>query len=168
MIRSLHSGQVSSRHPAERRFLAAVAVAAMLLPACSWLLKPPELVLDRVELSGVSLGGATLTARMRVGNPNFYGITTQRITYELFVEGKPAGHDVVEREFTVPAGGVSTLEIPAKVGWSAALGGLGQGLEKGTVNSEVRGVVTLKSILGPVDFPYTVQLQVGEPAPPDR
>lgn len=147
----------------------ALAVAGMLA-GCQALMKPPELELTGLQTSALGLDGATLTAQLQVRNPNFYDVKPVRITYDLVVEGAPAGKGVLEKEFVVPAGQKVPLEFPVKVGWGAAMGALKSAFSKGTVESKTTGVITVSTLVGLVEVPYEIsgRIQNGEPPPPPQ
>jgi LEA14-like dessication related protein len=147
---------------ASRRHFTLLAALLALLSGCGLLMRQPELTLEQVKMSGLSLSGTTLTAYLQVGNPNFYDVTTQKVTYQLTVEGKPAGEGVLEKSFVVPAGQRIPLEFPVNVSWSAAMGGFRSAMEKGKVDAVTTGIITVKTLMGPVDFPYEVRTFIGE------
>ncbi|MBI5494404.1 MAG: LEA type 2 family protein [Deltaproteobacteria bacterium] len=140
------------------------------LAGCQLLFQSPQLTLTDLRMSGVGLGGTTLTAFLTVRNPNLFDVTTVRITYELVVEDKPAGKGVYDTPFTVPGRGEVPLEFPMQLGWGAALGGLGSAFGKGEINSVTRGVVTTRFFFGDLDVPYEIRSRIADPekdkAPP--
>ena len=147
------------------RALLLVVVAGLLWTGCHLLLKPPVLELVGLHLSGVGLGGPTVTATLRVGNPNPYGVRAVRVTYDLVVEGQTAGRGVLEPDLLVPAGEKVLMEFPVEVGWSAAWGGLGRVVGQGRVEARASGVITVRTLLGDAEVPYEVRSLTGDPPP---
>jgi LEA14-like dessication related protein len=139
-----------------KRILAAAA-ACLALQGCQLLYQPPVLELVDLRMGGLSFEGTTMNARLKVGNPNFWPVHPVKITYDLSVEGEPAGSGVYDKEFEVPAGSTLELDFPLKVKWGAAFGGLRSAFGKGAVETDTRGVITLRAFFGDMDVPYQVK-----------
>ncbi|MEW5854546.1 MAG: LEA type 2 family protein [Myxococcota bacterium] len=140
--------------------IASLLLALMLvtLAGCrDQLLKPPLMELQRLEVTSLGIGGTSLDAHLKVGNGNFYDITTRRVTYTLTIEGQAAGQGVHEKVFTVPANSAADLVIPVSIPWAVALGALRGALEKGQVQAHAQGIITVQTLLGDVDVPYVVE-----------
>lgn len=140
-----------------------LAVGVVGLQGCQLLVQPPQLTLEGVQMGGLGLGGTTLNAHLQVGNPNFYDVKTQKVTYVLTVEGKRAGEGVLDTPFTVPGRKTVPLDFPVQVNWSAAMGGLRTALTNGKIDAVTTGIITLDTWFGALDFPYEVRTHLGDP-----
>ena len=80
-----------------------VGLALGLLAACGAGLKPPDVELVGVRLSGLGLQGAMLQARVSVFNPNRFALEASRVSFDLALLDAPGA---AERNWVEVASGV--------------------------------------------------------------
>ena len=144
-----------------RRLVWSVASVAMVATAgCSALGKQafqqPVVQLKDVAVSGVGLSGGSLNVRLNVFNPNRYRLDATRLTYNVTV-----GEDVrlalgtLDNAFNVQAGDSTQVTIPVSFTY-AGVGAAGrQLLNTGGVQYNVRGDVTVGTVIGNFTVPYS-------------
>jgi LEA14-like dessication related protein len=135
-----------------RPLLAALALPAVFLTACSGALKQPEVRLESVSIGGVGLRGATLYADVHVTNPNRFDLETRQLTYDLQLpdpneEGGwvSFAKGAVDEHVRVRSNSSTIIKVPIQFRYDDANGAI---LDTGTFNYRVRGDVRLTEPVG--------------------
>ncbi len=81
-------------------------------------IRRPEVAITRVSLTGLSLQELTLLLQVRVTNPNPVGIRLAGLDYRLLVNERPFLKGEVKEQFSFPAQGADTVDIPLGIPWS--------------------------------------------------
>ncbi len=144
-----------------RRLMLGAATAAIAVVAgCSALGKQafqePIVQLKDVAVQGVGLTGGNLAVKLNVFNPNKYRLDATRLSYNVQVgDAVNLAQGVIDSRFTVQAGDSTTVTIPVSFTYSG-IGAAGrQMLNTGGVNYNVRGDVTVGTVVGNFTVPYS-------------
>ena len=144
-----------------RRLMLGAATAAIAVVAgCSALGKQafqePIVQLKDVAVQGVGLTGGNLAVKLNVFNPNKYRLDATRLSYNVQVgDAVNLAQGVIDSRFTVQAGDSTTVTIPVSFTYSG-IGAAGrQLLNTGGVNYNVRGDVTVGTVVGNFTVPYS-------------
>jgi LEA14-like dessication related protein len=92
--------------------------ACLVLFGCAalqQLVQKPVVTLKRTDLRNVSLSEGTLVFVFDVNNPNPIGVSAQKVSYRLQLNGKDFVQGVLDKGITVRANGVEPFELPVTV-----------------------------------------------------
>ncbi len=101
-----------------------IGLVTALLGACAALgdgLQPPqrpEAAVTSAEITALSFEAAELTARVRVDNPNAFGVTLAGISYALGIEDAEPLQGQIEHEIEIPPTESGSIEVPVRVAWA--------------------------------------------------
>lgn len=79
----------------------------------------PQVALERIEVTGLSLTGGTFDLILDVYNPNTYELRSTRIELGLDLEGTHFGDALVDRPLALSAENHSRVVVPVRFEWSA-------------------------------------------------
>jgi LEA14-like dessication related protein len=143
--------------------LGAATAAIAITAGCSTLGKAafqqPIVNLRDVAVQGVGLTGGQLAVRLNVYNPNGYRLDATRLSYNVQVgegnDGVNLATGTVDNQFTVQSGDSTTVTIPVSFTY-AGIGAAGrQLLNSGAVPYRVNGEVTVGTVVGNFNVPYS-------------
>ena len=145
------------------RTLMVLAVAAMVLPACTAGFKRPEVELENVTIGSLGLGGGTLLANVRVTNPNRISVRAQDLRYQLYLRRTGEAGDSAWAEFAqgtydermeLGANETRTFQIPINFSFRD-LGGAASGLlQTGRLDYRAVGTVDVRTPFGTREVPF--------------
>lgn len=108
-----------------------------------------------LRLTGLGLQGGSLDIVLSVYNPNQFNIEGVRLTYQLNVDNVHFGDGALDSRFVVPRGDSTDVRIPLSFSF-AGIGAAGRQLvERGAVNYNVGGDLTVATPLGNFTRPYS-------------
>lgn len=142
-----------------RRFLPPVALAAAVAAAgCASVgraaFEQPTVQFKDVRINGIGLTGGQLDVVLDVHNPNRYGLSAQRLSYQVLVDSTAIGTGALSQPFEVGGRGTSEVHLPVDVQF-ARLGTIGrQLLSRGVVNYRVLGDITVGTPVGNFTRPF--------------
>jgi len=89
------------------------------------------------------------------------------VVYSVNVEGAVSDEGTITAPLSVPAGGEEALVLPVRIPWSAGFGALNAAMNKGVVEGQSTGVITVDAYVASVDVPFTLngRFNVGAPQP---
>jgi LEA14-like dessication related protein len=139
-----------------------VLIAALGLSACagvgqmiSGAFERPRLQLETVGVEAVDLEGVTAVAHYRVENPNGFGLTVARLSYQLDVEGQRVVAGSLPGGLRLPARGAAPLVIPVRVRYADVPGFLEHVSQRDRIAYRVAGSVGFDTAVGAVDVPWS-------------
>lgn len=140
----------------------ALLLAALGLSACagvgkviSGAFERPRLQLEAVGVEAIDLEGATAVAHYRVENPNDFGLTVARLSYQLDVEGQRVVAGSLPGGLRLPARGAAPLVVPVRVRYADIPAFLERVTQRDRVAYQVAGSVGFDTALGAVDIPWS-------------
>ncbi len=139
-----------------RAALAGVSLAA--LAGCATIGRQvfdnPIVSFKNVQVNGLGLQGGSMDVVLNVYNPNHYGLSAQRLDYQVMVDSVPLGTGAITRSFGV--GGSDSTEVHLPIAFSyAGLGSAGRALlSRGVVNYRVLGNITVGTPIGNFTRPF--------------
>ena len=77
----------------------------------------PKVLLNSVDIAGISLSGVDLIARVDVENPNGFSIPMPKIDWELFINSASFMQGVKENSETLGSRGKVTMDVPLRVSY---------------------------------------------------
>jgi LEA14-like dessication related protein len=147
-----------------RRLMLGAATAAIAITAgCSTLGKAafqqPVVNLKDVAIQGVGLSGGQLAVKLNVYNPNGYRLDATRLSYNVQVGDSGNGVNLaagtLDNQFTVQSGDSTIVTVPVSFTY-AGIGAAGrQLLNSGAVPYRVNGEVTVGTVVGNFNVPYS-------------
>lgn len=78
-------------------------------------IRAPRFELQRLELTGLSLNGATVLLALEMRNPNSFGFTMNSLDYRFAVSDRQWASGVTRRPFQVREKDTAILELPVQV-----------------------------------------------------
>lgn len=141
------------RMPLVRGLSLAVVTFAVGTAGCAGLrsalsFQEPEVALEVVEITSLSLTGGTLDLVLDVFNPNGYDIRGTRVELGLDLEGTHFGDALIERPLALAAGQHSRVVVPVRFEW-AGVGAAARGLvTRQAVTYTLAGRVVVDTPLG--------------------
>src|SRR2546427_59684 len=123
-----------------------------LLGACATLgklsFKEPDVQLERIDITGLSLGGGTLDLVFDVYNPNTFRIRSTRMEVDLDLEETHFGTALLERPLDLSPENHSRVIVPTRFEWAGMGAGARALLTKRAVGYGLVGKVILDTPLG--------------------
>ncbi len=146
------------RHITRGTAVAVVAAAAIAATGCASLghsvFATPIVSFNTVEVNGLGLQGGSLDVVLSVYNPNHYGLSAQRMDYQVLVDSVPLGTGAITRKFDVHGGDSTQVRLPVTFTY-AGLGSAGRALlARGVVNYRVLGNITVGTPVGNFTRPF--------------
>ncbi|MFH1501763.1 MAG: LEA type 2 family protein [Candidatus Eisenbacteria bacterium] len=105
--------------------VSALLVLVVLTTSCATV-APPKVVLNSVDIDGISTDGIELRLFVDVTNPNGFGADIGRLAYRVEVDDTEIANGVRTSEIHIPSGETVEVEVPFTVTWM----GLGKGIEE--------------------------------------
>lgn len=137
----------------------ALAAAALALTAgCASLgrsvFNQPVVTFKDVRFNGIGLQGGSVDVILNVYNPNGYGLSAQRLDYQVLVDSTQLGTGAITQTFGVKGNDSTEVRLPVTFSYSG-LGRAGRALmAKGVVNYRVLGNITVGTPLGNFTRPF--------------
>jgi LEA14-like dessication related protein len=157
-------------HP---RSAALALLASLALTSCAGMEKvmggaidPPRLHLESVGVEAVDLEGATAVAHYRLENPNAFGVSVARLSYQLEVEGRRVAAGALPGGLRLPASGVAPLSVPVRVRYADVPAFLDHLARRDRLAYRVSGGVGFDTAVGPLDIPWSHSGEVPLPRLP--
>ncbi len=138
--------------------IAAVAATAVALAGCATLgrqaFNNPIVSFKDVRFNGIGLQGGSVDVVLNVYNPNHYGLSAQRLDYQVMVDSIPLGTGAITRSFGVGGSDSTEVRLPVTFTYSG-LGSAGRALlARGVVNYRVVGNITVGTPIGNFTRPF--------------
>lgn len=156
-----------------RARLAALLAASAALAACAGIDKMlagtferPRLTFESVGVEAVDLEGATAVAHYRVENPNGFGLSVARLSYQLEVDGQRVAAGSLPGGLRLPARGAAPLSIPVRVRYADVPAFLERVARSDRLAYRASGGVGFDTAIGAVDIPWSVSGEVPMPKLP--
>ena len=139
-------------HLASRIPRRASALLLVALGSCATLgklsFKEPDIRLERIDITGLSLGGGTLDLVFDVYNPNTFRIRSTRMEVDLDLEETHFGTALLERPLDLSPDNHSRVIVPTRFEWAGLGAGARALLTKRAVGYGLVGKVILDTPLG--------------------
>ena len=145
-----------------RQFTRVTAVAALAVASATagcasigrQVFNTPTVTFSDVQFNGLGLQGGSLDVVLNVYNPNHYGLSAQRMDYQVLVDSVPLGTGAITRKFDVHGGDSAQVRLPVAFSY-AGLGSAGRALmARGVVNYRVIGNITVGTPIGNFTRPF--------------
>jgi LEA14-like dessication related protein len=142
---------------------ALLAVVLLALAGCGPTVRQPEVTLQNVRIGGIGLTGGTLLIDVQVYNPNRFGATADRLTYEVLVADPRQPGDTTWLEFAagvyaepvrLGARDSVTVRVPVEFTLAQVGGAAGRLLRAGNVEYLARGTVDVRTSFGGRTVPF--------------
>jgi len=121
--------------------IALLALAA-LAASCSRI-EAPHVVLNGVDLEGISTDGIEFTLKAKVTNPNGFGAKVGKLEYSVQVDGTQVASGMRSKQVPIAAGETVEVGIPFAVTWEA----LGKGIDQYFDGGDHRWKLTGSAVL---------------------
>lgn len=123
-----------------------------LLGACATLgklsFKEPDVRLERIDITGLSLGGGTMDLVFDVYNPNSYRLRSTRVEIGLDLEQRHFGDALLERPLDLSPENHSQVVVPVRFEWAGVGAGARALLGRQGVGYGITGRIILDTPLG--------------------
>ena len=93
----------------------------LLATGCKMLVKDPVVTVQDLKVVSLTGGGAGMELRLKVKNPNSFGVRLLGYSYNLTVLELPLAKGTAREEIEFPAGGEAELLIPIKISFGDLL-----------------------------------------------
>jgi LEA14-like dessication related protein len=122
-----------------------------LLPACQdKLFKKPEITLQKIEISSITLKeiGVNLTAD--ISNPNLIDVEIEKFLYKIMIEGNEMVSGELKDRVKVKSNGSATFVVSAKIDignpdlWNTAI----KAVNGNKINYKIEGEISLNTSIG--------------------
>lgn len=114
----------------------------------------PVVSFKDVQFNGLGLQGGSLDVILNVYNPNHYGLSAQRLDYQVLVDSTQLGTGAITKSFGVGGGDSAEVHLPVTFSY-AGLGSAGRALmARGVVNYRVLGNITVGTPIGNFTRPF--------------
>lgn len=114
----------------------------------------PIVTFKDVHLNGIGLQGGSVDVVLNVYNPNRYGLSAQRLDYQVLVDSVPLGTGAITQSFGVGSNDSTEVRLPVNFTYSG-LGSAGRALmARGVVNYHVLGNITVGTPIGRFTRPF--------------
>ncbi len=114
----------------------------------------PIVTFKDVRFNGLGLQGGSVDVILNVYNPNHYGLSAQRLDYQVLVDSTQLGTGAITQSFGVGGNDSSEVRLPVTFSYSG-LGSAGRALmSRGVVNYRVLGNITVGTPLGKFTRPF--------------
>jgi len=123
----------------------------LLFPACQGrLFKKPEITLQKIEVSSVSLKEINVNLTADIYNPNLMDFEIEKFLYKIKIEGNELVDGELKERVKVKAKGNAPFTVSARIGidrpdfWNTAL----KVLNGDKVSYQIKGSVSLNTSIG--------------------
>ncbi len=128
---------------------------------------PPTLVLESFIPQQFDAYGVTLSMHGRLENPNPVSVPVDVFTYQISIDGQPAGGGKVSTGIVLPANGSVPARVPARLEWASVPHLLELlATHGGEAPCQVTGAALVPNGSQYLELPYAVSGTVGLPFPP--
>ena len=135
------------------KWLAPMAVCATLGTACASLqqalrFQEPDIRLQEIRITGLSLTGGTFDLALDVFNPNDYRLRTVRLELGIDLEQVHFGDALLENGVELPSQQHSLVTVPVRFEWAGLGAGAQALLSRQAIHYGLTGTATLDTPLG--------------------
>lgn len=123
----------------------------LLFPACQdRFFKKPEITLQKIEVSSVSLKEITVNLTADIYNPNLIDFEIEKFLYKIKIEGSELVDGELKERVKVKANGNAPFSVSARIGidmpdfWNTAL----KVVNGDKVNYQIKGSISLNTSVG--------------------
>ena len=123
----------------------------LLLPACQGrLFKKPEITLQKIEVSSVSLKEITINLTTDIYNPNLMDFEIEKFLYKIIIEGNEMVSGELKEKVKIKSNESTPFIVSAKIDigspdlWNTAL----KALNGNKVNYKIEGAILLNTSVG--------------------
>lgn len=125
----------------------------MLVSACATVrsalrFQEPDVLLEEINVTGLSLSGGTLDLVFDVYNPNDYRLRSTRLMVSLDLEGKSFGEALIDRPLDLSPQNHSRVVMPVRFEWAGVGAGMRALLERQAIRYGLGGAVLVDTPLG--------------------
>ncbi len=125
-------------------------------------LKNPEVAVQKVDITRLSLTDMDLGVQLGIDNPNPFGIALAGLDYRVEIEGQPLIRGQSDQRVKVASGGKSQLTLPLSLHYQDMADGLGALLRQDRVAYTLSG----KLDFGLISVPYSHRGELDLPSLP--
>ena len=108
----------------------------------------PQIQLQEISITGLSLTGGTMDLAFDVYNPNDYRIRSTRLEVSLDLEGRHFGDALIDRPLDLSPVNHSRVVMPVRFEWSGVGAGMRALLERQEIRYTLGGAVLLDTPIG--------------------
>jgi LEA14-like dessication related protein len=108
----------------------------------------PQIQLQAINITGLSLTGGTLDLVFDVYNPNDYRLRSTRLTVSLDLEDRYFGEALIDRPLDLSPANHSQVVMPVRFEWAGVGAGMRALLERQAIRYALGGAVLLDTPLG--------------------
>ena len=139
-----------------KQLLPLLLVLALLLPGCSvsQAFKSMKFTVDKVDLDRLDNKGAKGIIHLKVENPSWLSATVTKIDYTLLINDKELGSGTSEGNFRIEKESTSVIDLPVDMQFKDVSGVLLSLLGRGKMEYRFKGVATLDTFAGNVEYPF--------------
>ncbi len=130
--------------PRERALTLTTIALAVLVTSCATV-EAPKVVLNSIDIDGISTDGVELTLLVDVTNTNDFGADIGRLEYRVDVDDTEIATGVRTADVHVPAGETVEVSIPFTVTWTGIGKGIGEYLDGREHSWKLTGKVKVSS-----------------------
>lgn len=128
-------------------------IALALLAGCATIrqalrFEEPQIALEQIDITGLSLTGGTLDLVFDVYNPNEYRLRSTRLEVSLDLEGKHFGEALIDKPLDLSPENHSRVVMPVRFTWAGVGAGMRALLERQAVRYGLSGAALLDTPLG--------------------
>ena len=150
------------RVAASRGACALAAAAAVGWTACAALVKPPDVLVEKVYVERITFDGGRLVLHLDLRNPNNFELRGLAVEYTLDVAESGArdprwvrvGSGVRDEPFAVAPLRSATVEVPLDFTWSGVGAAVRAWLADRRVDVRAEGAVRVRTPTGTVRVPF--------------
>ena len=124
----------------------AVAGCATLRTALRF--EEPQITLQEITVTGLSLTGGTLDLVFDVYNPNDYRLRSTRLEVSLDLEGRYFGEALIDKPLDLSPTNTNRVVMPVQFEWAGVGAGVRALFERQAVDYTLGGAVLLDTPLG--------------------
>lgn len=142
-----------------------VCIFLFALAGCATLkdiIQEPAVSFKDVSPQNMSLSEGSFLFNFNVSNPNSFGLTLSKISYDLRINERNFIKDTLENGIKVPAEGSAVMSIPVTVRYADLFGSLKEALGSDSIAYALNGTVGI----GPLSIPYKHQGNLDMPKLP--
>lgn len=152
-----------------RRIPLLILLGASLV-SCSALkesIKKPEVAMQKVNVTGISLSGMDVAFVLGVKNPNPLGLTLDGLSYKLDIEDKPLLKGKTRQKLKLAANGSSSLTLPLALAYGEMFDGVSALVKQDKVRYALGGEIDFGlfqlpyKTSGTIDLPSLPKVSVG-------
>ncbi|HEX9704324.1 MAG TPA: LEA type 2 family protein [Gemmatimonadales bacterium] len=108
----------------------------------------PQIALEQINVTGISLTGGTLDLVLDVYNPNEYRLRSTRLEVSLDLEGKHFGEALIDKPLDLSPENHSRVVMPVRFTWAGVGAGMRALLERQAIRYGLSGAALLDTPLG--------------------